>query len=317
MVTSTLLVVGQREGGAYAAQLYRNNGVTTNLPPTAPGGLTGRARRRFRHAALGRGDGPEPDRCADVQRPRRHDQAAPTSSARLARPDGLRRVVAAGTPGSTGSSCCGARAGPDVLLERAGGGCVVPGVALRPRSDVRGDAPPTLTPIADQTIREDESTPALALTVGDPAAPADALTLTAVADDASLVPAAGFHFDGTGAERTLVVTPAPDAHGETWITVTVRNPAGNRAAQRHLAVLPVNDPPVATPQLVNLNEDESASIRLLATDRMATRSSSTSCARRAGPAGRTAPELVYRPEADFFGEDEFLYQVDDGGSGRR
>ncbi len=138
--------------------------------------------------------------------------------------------------------------------------------------------------------------------------------MTARADDPSLVPDANLVFGGTGADRTLVITPAPDAHGTTFITVTVRNPAGNRVTRRFvLAVLPVNDPPVAPLQQVSVNEDETVAFRLGATD--ADGDALTFLIVRPPRHGRlegTAPELVYRPEPDYFGEDSFLYQADDG-----
>lgn len=310
-----LLVVGQREGGIYSAQLYRNNGTNTNQPPTAPTGLVaileGDVVRLSWDAAT------DPDQTNALSYSVRIGTTPGGSDvlSALARTDGRRLVAAAGNAGFNRFKVLQSLA-PDqrCYWSVQAVDAAFLGSPFSAEASFVTARPPTLTPIADQTIREDESTPALALTIGDPVTPVDQLELTARADDPSLVPDANLVFSGTGADRTLVITPAPDAHGTTFITVTVRNPAGNRVAQRFvLAVLPVNDPPVAPSQTVSVNEDETVAFRLGATD--ADGDALTFLIVRPPRHGRlegTAPELVYRPEPDYFGEDSFLYQADDG-----
>ena len=80
---------------------------------------------------------------------------------------------------------------------------------------------PSLTSIAQRTTDEDAPTATIAITVSDVDNSTSSLTLSAVSSDTSLVLASGLMFSGSGANRTLVVTPAANQSGMTTITVTV------------------------------------------------------------------------------------------------
>ena len=81
------------------------------------------------------------------------------------------------------------------------------------------NAAPTISAIADATITAGSSL-SVTFTVGDDGG-ANALTLTATSSNATLVPPAGLVFGGSGAGRSLTVTPAAAQGGVTTITVTV------------------------------------------------------------------------------------------------
>ncbi len=78
---------------------------------------------------------------------------------------------------------------------------------------------PTITDIANQTVTVGQSTGALAFTVGDAQTPAGSLVLTATTGNASVVPAGSIVLGGSGANRTVTVTPS--SQGSAVITVTV------------------------------------------------------------------------------------------------
>ena len=80
---------------------------------------------------------------------------------------------------------------------------------------------PTITAIADQTINEDTATGALAFTVGDAETAAASLTVSGSSSNPTLVPNANIVFGGSGANRTVTVTPAANQTGTATITVTV------------------------------------------------------------------------------------------------
>ena len=80
---------------------------------------------------------------------------------------------------------------------------------------------PTISDVADRTVDEDTPTGAVALTVGDGETAAGSLTLTATSSDLTLVPAGNIVFGGSGADRTVTATPAPDKSGTTTIRITV------------------------------------------------------------------------------------------------
>ncbi|MBN2508147.1 MAG: DUF11 domain-containing protein [Verrucomicrobia bacterium] len=115
---------------------------------------------------------------------------------------------------------------------------------------------PALAGIPNQILLEDTSTPALPFAVSDVETAADALAVTATASPPGLVPGAGLVLQGTGTNRTLVVTPAPDQHGTAMITLRAADAdQGETTASFTLTVLPVNDPPTLDP-IPDLQRDE-------------------------------------------------------------
>lgn len=85
------------------------------------------------------------------------------------------------------------------------------------------DFPPSISPIEDLTIDEDSISPPLSFTVDDRETAATALTVTAVSDNIALLPLANISLSGSGAERTLVVTPALNQSGTANVTLTVND----------------------------------------------------------------------------------------------
>jgi hypothetical protein len=73
----------------------------------------------------------------------------------------------------------------------------------------------------------DPTNPTLALTVEDPSEPGE-LTVTATSSNPTVAPASGLSVTGSGAQRTLTVTPA--AVGYCTITLTAQAPGGGTAS---------------------------------------------------------------------------------------
>jgi hypothetical protein len=120
---------------------------------------------------------------------------------------------------------------------------------------------PTISNIADQSINEDGSTGALAFTVGDAETAAASLTVTATSSNPSLVPAGGLVLGGSGASRTITVTPARDQTGSTLITVSVSDGAGSASDTFTVLVGVVNDPPtISSIADQAINEDASTGV---------------------------------------------------------
>jgi len=88
---------------------------------------------------------------------------------------------------------------------------------------------PTISNIADQTINQNGNTGALAFTVGDAETAAGSLTVSGSSSNTTLVPNANIVFGGSGANRTVTVTPATGQSGSATITVTVSD--GSLTAQ--------------------------------------------------------------------------------------
>ena len=102
---------------------------------------------------------------------------------------------------------------------------------------------PTISDVADQTISEDGDTGALAFTVGDAETDASSLIMAGTSSDTTLVPNDNIVFGGTGASRTVTVTPASDASGTSTITLTVSDGSLQNSDTFLLTVNAVNDAP--------------------------------------------------------------------------
>ncbi len=96
--------------------------------------------------------------------------------------------------------------------------------------------------------------------------------------------------------------------------VVVGNTAGSATSSNALlTVIPPNRPPVADGQTVSLPEDSSIGITLTGSD---PDGDNLTLAVLTGPVhgqlAGTAPNLVYTPEANYFGPDSFTFKVNDG-----
>ena len=80
---------------------------------------------------------------------------------------------------------------------------------------------PTISAIADQSTPQDTPKNAITFTIADGQTAAGSLTLNASSSNPILVPVANVSFGGTGASRTVSVTPAVGQSGTATITVVV------------------------------------------------------------------------------------------------
>ncbi len=114
---------------------------------------------------------------------------------------------------------------------------------------------PTISAIADQKINQDASTDAIAFTVADDQTALNALTITGSSSNASLVGSNGIAFSGTGASRTVKVTPTAGQFGVATITVTVSD--GEKDAAESFTLTVVEDVPANTaPSIASIGNYE-------------------------------------------------------------
>jgi hypothetical protein len=90
---------------------------------------------------------------------------------------------------------------------------------------------PTIVGLADQSLPQDTTTPVLSFQVSDADSGADSVTVTATSSDPAIIPAEGIVLGGSGANRTLQITPAPEVFGEATITIRAVDPGGLAAQQ--------------------------------------------------------------------------------------
>lgn len=100
---------------------------------------------------------------------------------------------------------------------------------------------PTITDIEAVAILEDGTTGALSFVIGD--VDGDSLTVTASTNDQVLAPDGGIELGGTGAGRTITVTPEADQNGVVTVTVNVSDGVLDASDSFIVTVTPVNDAP--------------------------------------------------------------------------
>jgi hypothetical protein len=89
------------------------------------------------------------------------------------------------------------------------------------------NAAPTVADIPDRASNQDTTVGPIEFTIGDRETAAADLMVTAVADGTSVVPADGITLGGSGAVRTIALTPLEAATGTVNVTVTVTDAAGS------------------------------------------------------------------------------------------
>ncbi|MFC1547207.1 Ig-like domain-containing protein [Candidatus Neomarinimicrobiota bacterium] len=165
------------------------------------------------------------------------------------------------------------------------------------------------TPIAvDDAAATDEDAPVIIDVLANDSDPdGDALSVTDVTQGANGT--ASIEQDGT-----VTYAPAPDYNGSDSFSYTISDGnGGSTSANVSVTVNAVNDAPVADNQSVSTDEDTSVDITLSGLD---VDDDPLTYSVITGPANGqltgTAPNLVYAPNANFNGQDSFIFQVDDG-----
>lgn len=119
------------------------------------------------------------------------------------------------------------------------------------------DAPVISHGFANPTINEDATTGGLPFTVGDVETAAGSLVVTAASTNITLVPLSGISFGGSGAARTVQLTPAANQVGSATITLTVSDGTLTATDSFVVTVNAVNDLPTINPHIAGrtINED--------------------------------------------------------------
>ncbi|EMR01517.1 Ig-like domain-containing protein [Cesiribacter andamanensis] len=118
----------------------------------------------------------------------------------------------------------------------------------------------------------------------------------------------------SGTAPALIYTPAPDFTGSDSFSFQVQDGSGTSGiATISLTVLPVNDAPQATAQLLVTREDTPLALLLAGSDPEGdVLSYSISSSPAHGTLSGTAPEMTYTPHPDYYGPDAFSFTVSDG-----
>ena len=204
-----------------------------------------------------------------------------------------------------------------------------PNLTYAPDGDFNGSDSFTFT-VNDGTVDSTSATVSITINAANDQPTAVAQSLNTNEDTALNITLAGNDIDGdnltfsvitgpangslSGTTPNLVYTPDTNFNGNDNFTfVTNDGTVDSTAATISIAVAAQNDQPTATPQNVNVNEDDSVNITLAGTDvdgdslTFAVTTQPTN-----GSLSGIPPNLNYAPDADFNGSDSFTFTVNDG-----
>jgi hypothetical protein len=183
-----------------------------------------------------------------------------------------------------------------------------------------GGGSPTISAVADQTTNEDTATPPIPFTIGDPDTSAGNLVVTASSSDQSVVPSANVVLGGSGANRTVKVTPAANQNGASTIDLAVTDGVSTVHETFTLTVTPVNDAPMAANDFFAVAAGQTLTVPagsgVLAND-ADLEGTALSATVATGPAHGSLElgsggGLTYTPATGFVGTDTFTYRASDG-----
>ncbi|XOV79630.1 MAG: tandem-95 repeat protein [Aestuariibacter sp.] len=103
--------------------------------------------------------------------------------------------------------------------------------------------PPSVSGIANQSIIEDSTTGNIGFTIADEETSAGSLSVSATSSNQTLLPDNRIALGGSGANRTVKLTPTLNQYGSANVTVTVSDGGHARSTNFTLEVSGVNDAP--------------------------------------------------------------------------
>jgi hypothetical protein len=112
------------------------------------------------------------------------------------------------------------------------------------------NTPPTISKISDVSVQVGTPIPIITFTVGDAETAVGDLRVGATASNANLIPASGIFLGGSGATRTMLVTPAKGQTGSSLMVVTVTD-GGGASASTSFNIAISSTPPVNVPNDFN------------------------------------------------------------------
>uniref|UniRef100_UPI0023ECC87D malectin domain-containing carbohydrate-binding protein n=1 Tax=Chryseolinea sp. H1M3-3 TaxID=3034144 RepID=UPI0023ECC87D len=121
----------------------------------------------------------------------------------------------------------------------------ISGIAVGRYNVAPVNTPPTITAIPNQTINGNTSTGSIPFTIGDVDNAIGSLTISGSSGDVTIIPNANIVFGGSGANRTVTVTPATNQiGGPVTITVMVSDGIASTSTNFNVTVGPANTTPV-------------------------------------------------------------------------
>ena len=186
------------------------------------------------------------------------------------------------------------------------------------------DDAPVISAVGDQTISEDTLTGPISFTLTDIDSLVDDITVSATSSSQSIVSNSGIITGGSGASRTVSITPILNKNtyvgGPLVITIHASSASATGTATFNLTITPVNDNPKAVTDIVSMYEDTSAMISPLDNDTdidLQNEGDNLTIISTAGVDNGTltiinsGKNLLFTPNTDWFGIEEFTYTLQD------
>jgi len=181
-------------------------------------------------------------------------------------------------------------------------------------NDITVDSPSATVSITVAPINDTPVAVAQSVSVNEDGTVAITLIGTDVdGDPLNFTAGAAAHGTLTGTAPNLTYSSAANYNGSDSFTFTVNDGTVNSSpATVSITIAPINDAPVATAQLVNVDEDGSVAITLSGTDVEGNSLTYSAGTPAQGTLSGTAPNLTYTPSANYNGSDSFTFTVNDG-----
>jgi outer membrane biosynthesis protein TonB len=110
---------------------------------------------------------------------------------------------------------------------------------------------PTISSVPDQSTPVNQTVGPVNFTVSDAESAASDLNVTATSSNTTLIPQSGITLSGSGANRSILVTPAASQSGAAVITLTVTDPQGGTSTTNFtVSVTPAPTIPTADPSSI-------------------------------------------------------------------
>jgi VCBS repeat-containing protein len=178
---------------------------------------------------------------------------------------------------------------------------------------------PNISTIANQVTDEDVPTGAIAFSIDDIDTPLSLLTLSATSSNSTLIHPNNIVFGGSGANRTVILTPNANQSGNAKISIVVNDGAATTIQTFDLTVNPVNDAPIAFDNSYNASEDVPLNVNLagILNNDLDVDGDPLSAMLVSNPSHgnltlNSDGTFLYTPNANFNGTDRFTYRAFDG-----
>jgi hypothetical protein len=179
--------------------------------------------------------------------------------------------------------------------------------------------PPTISNVSNRSAQVGAPFSDIVFTVGDLESSANSLTVTVQSSNLSVAPLAGLVVSGTGASRTLKITPAAGVLGSSTITLNVRDPSGATSSDTFtLTVTADTTAPTASGDSVTTTVRKPSQINVLANDTdlygdvdPGTVVITANTAHGMVTVDHETGLVTFRPQMSQAGTDQFRYRVRD------